>query len=250
MVILVTRDSWTDAPFDKAQMRLKSSNMPRRIKTSSMRVFLCVFPLLAGGHMLADEVPSSQPAITQDAPDPRSVVDQTIANVIAVLEDQTLTLPQRASSLDAILKQQMDFATLSRLMLGKKWDELPGQSQADFIEELSRHLMGVYLPMTLAYSGQTVQVVQDIPEANGDHTVHVEISSNHKSAPRRIAMLSCRMRQTDRGWKAIDIQVQGMSVAAIFAAQFKPVLAKEGIDALLERLREKNSRDPLLQNRG
>jgi phospholipid transport system substrate-binding protein len=181
---------------------------------------------------------------------PRQAMEETISEVLGLLKDKSLSRIQRAEGLDAILRRRMDFATLSRLMLGRNWDELNETQQKAFIEELSQHLMGVYLPMTDGYSGQKVQVTEERPEPNGDHTVQAAINDVRGGAVNQVATLACRMRRGEEGWKAIDMRVEGISVAVLFRAQFRPVMVRDGFDALLQRLREKNAQSKSTRVKG
>ena len=47
------------------------------------------------------------------------------------------------------------------------------------------------------------------------------------------------MHRTAQGWRATDINVEGVSLARNFRSQFDSAVAREGFPGLLERLRAK-----------
>ena len=52
------------------------------------------------------------------------------------------------------------------------------------------------------------------------------------------------LRKSPTGWRATDIQVEGVSLAKNFRAQFDTAVAKDSFQGLLQRLREKVGASP------
>jgi phospholipid transport system substrate-binding protein len=50
-----------------------------------------------------------------------------------------------------------------------------------------------------------------------------------------------RLRRRDTGWKVVDVIISGVSIVAVYSADFEAVLTHKGVDGLIAALRERNS---------
>lgn len=207
-------------------------------------------PLLVGalawvlcGEVLTAEPPATSPS-TQSAegPTPRQIIDDTIPRVIEILRDRSLGDDAKTARLDVIMHERVDFPVLSRILLGKGWDDVPPAKREQFIDVFSDYILGVYVPLMRGYAGEKVSISQDYDVGHGDHIVEIKVINEQGKAQRQVALLATRMRQITGQWKAIDLSVEGISIARVFGAQFRPVLANEGIDALIARLKDKTAK--------
>ena len=170
---------------------------------------------------------------------PRQIVEQTVPLVTNLLLNRSLTPAQKADCLQEIVNPRMDFPTLSRIMLGQAWDGLPQEQRGAFIDVFVDYLMGVYVPLMNEYNGQQVRVTEDSDVGRGDHLVTMRVTDLKGGSERQVALITCRLRQGEQGWKVIDVIIEGVSVARVFGSQFKPVLARDGMDCLIKQLRDK-----------
>lgn len=188
--------------------------------------------------------PAMAPASTLPAnAGPRQVVAATADEAVAILTDKTTTPQVRDQRLGELLRKRMDLRTLARLTLGKHWANLNPQQQDAFVDLYADHLLGIYTPLAALFAGEKVQVSEDRAESNGDHTVVVRVSDQKGAAgsERQVALITARMRQVEVGWRAIDVTVEGISIAQTFRSQFQPLVQKSGAEALLQQLRQKNA---------
>jgi phospholipid transport system substrate-binding protein len=129
-----------------------------------------------------------------------------------------------------------DFDTISRLVLARNWPKLSAKQQADFVVEFKRHLSGTYWKTLEDYRDRDVAVDGARAEKNGDVTVRSTIEGD-RSGPVRI---DYRMRPSAGSFVVIDVIIEGVSLVQNFRAQTQEILAKDGIDSLIARLRERN----------
>ena len=193
----------------------------------------------------ADPPPSGkQTGATNPADDSAvGMMRQTVSEMIAILGDQSLSRSQKQDRVSALTRQRMDFQTLGRMTLGNSWRDLTDAQRGEFVTQFTNHLLGIYLPVVTEYSGQKVSIGEDRAEAGGDHTVFMKVTDDKGpgGSQRQVAALACRLRCIGENWKAIDLSIEGISVAMIFRAQFQPVMLSSGIDALIDRLRKKDT---------
>jgi phospholipid transport system substrate-binding protein len=188
--------------------------------------------LLLGGAAHAAES-AAPPA----GPRPRQIIEQTAEQVLAILRDTERTREERIAALDEIARARFDFRTMCRLVLARNWKKLSESQRAEFVEEFTRYLANDYGSRIDRYDQQDVTVIGERAEPRGDVTVKTKISGGEVEG----AIVEYRMRYRNDEWRIIDVVIEGISMIANFRDQFREVLAREGPDRLLERLREKNA---------
>lgn len=174
-----------------------------------------------------------------EPPAAREVFDGQIKTALTVLRDKSLNQGQKRQKIVELADQQMDFETMSRLTLGRYWRDLSADQRSAFVEAFRRHLSNTYGSLLNGYTDEDVVPIGDHAEPDGDCTVQCRIIGTVNGARQELAKVDCRLRRKAQQWKVIDVTAVGISVVAIFRAQFQAVLADGGFDRLLKLLREK-----------
>jgi phospholipid transport system substrate-binding protein len=169
---------------------------------------------------------------------PRQVVESTASAVIAVLNQKELPTDEKRTRIEGIVYANVDFDTLSRLVLARNWKRFDERQQDDFKREFKRHLSVTYGNNINEYRNESVAILSDREEARGDWTVHTKIV---RAAGGQDFLVDYRLRRRDGTWKIIDVVVEGVSMVANFRSQFQSILSSGGPDRLLKLLREKNA---------
>jgi len=184
---------------------------------------------------------------TRAADSPRTVVDATTSSVIATLADKSLSMPEKHRRVEEIVYARVDFDTLSRLVLGRGWNQLNEEQRGEFEREFKQNISATYGRNVESYENERIAIVDDRQEPRGDWTVRTKIV-RHGSDD---ISVDYRLRETDGTWKIIDVTIEGLSLASNYRSQFQEIMANGGIDHLLTILREKNAREaPLLARKG
>ena len=175
------------------------------------------------------------PAFADDGPMARTrqVLEQS--NVIVKgPEDRK----QKLTALSELLRSYLDTEALARLAAGK---HLEGRTDAEVKEFLSlfhEFFVRTYTQRLLlfdapdfAYGAETV---------NGDtaRAATEVVTSGDRFA------VDYKLRKTSIGWRAVDIDVEGVSLAGNFRSQFDTAVAKDSFQGLLDRLRAKVAAPP------
>jgi phospholipid transport system substrate-binding protein len=180
------------------------------------------------------------PAYADDgASTARAVVESTSEQVIAILKDKTVPVDQRLDRLQQIAYQRFDFPTIGRLVLARGWNQLTPEQRSAFLEDFKRHLSLDYGRRIDSYTNQTVAVLGDRMESNGDATVRTQVLGVN-GAEATVAV-DYRLRKIDGQWLVIDIIVEGVSLVSSYRSQFQEIMASGGPTRLLQVLREKNA---------
>jgi len=180
-------------------------------------------------------------AANADPPSARDVVDSQIKSALSILRNEKLTLEQKQQKIGQLADQHTDFQTLSRLTLGRYWRDLTADQRAAFVEAFRTHLSNTYGKLLNGYTDEDVKLGNDHAEPDGDWTVQLRVIGPSNGSREELAKVYCRLRRKSE-WKVIDVSVAGVSLAALFRAQFQEIMAKDGFDRLLQLLREKTTK--------
>jgi phospholipid transport system substrate-binding protein len=183
----------------------------------------------------------SAPVRAADAP--RAVVERITNAALAVLGDKSLSVDDKRHRLEDIVYREVDFDTMSRLVLGRNWSQFKPDQQVEFVKLFKEHLSVTYGNNIENYKNERVEIVGDREEARGDWTVQTKIVRGGGSSDIQV---DYRLRKQGDTWKIIDIVIERVSLVANFRSQFQEILGNGNPDALLKILREKNARhEPL-----
>jgi phospholipid transport system substrate-binding protein len=140
---------------------------------------------------------------------------------------------QKLTALSELLRDYLDTEALARLAAGK---HLEGRSDAEVKEFLSlfhEFFVRTYTQRLLLF---------DAPDfAYGAETVTgdtARVATEVVTSGDRFAV-DYKLRKTPTGWRAVDIDVEGVSLAGNFRSQFDTAVAKDSFQGLLDRLRAK-----------
>jgi phospholipid transport system substrate-binding protein len=191
--------------------------------------------LLAAGSAGAAE--SAQAAIAPAEQEARRFVQQTIDDVLGILHDGGLSLEQKKDRVEQIAYDRFDFELISRLVLARNWNRMSEQQRRDFVEAFKKHLSATYRDTLDQYRDEKISIEGSRPETRGDVTVMTMV--RQASGDTRV---DYRLRKTDGGWHGIDVIIEGVSLVQNFRTQAQEVIGSEGVDALIQKLRDKQIR--------
>jgi len=202
----------------------------RQILRSAIGLFTVV--LLAG------------PALADDAAEAQAVVRQTVDQVLAVLATEGLSDDQRRQQIEEIAYQRFDFATISRLVLSRKWKRFSPEQREEFIEQFKIQLSKNYGSRITRYEQERVAIRDHRLERNGDVTVRTRIDGGAADGIEVDYRLRRKDREADGPWMVIDVIVEGVSLVSSYRSQFAEVLNHSDPSEVLKQLREKNAETP------
>ncbi|HVN38765.1 MAG TPA: ABC transporter substrate-binding protein [Myxococcota bacterium] len=178
-------------------------------------------------------------ALASAAEPPRSVIQRTIDEVLAILRDKGRSSDQRRKDLEAIARDRFDFMTMSKLVMATNWKKLSPDQQTEFVDQFTRFLANDYGARIDRYHQEDVQITGEQPEARGDHTVKTKIVGGDNDG----AIVDYRLRQQEGGgnWLIIDVVIEGISLVANYRDQFREVANQGGPVVVIQKLKEKNA---------
>ena len=144
-----------------------------------------------------------------------------------------------ASRVTESVREFLDVEELGRLAMVDHWAELPGAQQKEFLELLRTLVEANYVKGLRANLEYRVEYTGE--QATGDNTtVSTTIETRRRGRPMTIT-IDYVVRNEDGRWRAFDVVTDGVGLVENYRAQFNRIIAKEGVDGLLERMRKKRT---------
>jgi len=138
---------------------------------------------------------------------------------------------------DEVVLPHFDFAAMTDLALGRYKDEVDSEQRPAIIQEFRALLVRTYSSALLEYTDQAlIYLPMEGAEADGEVTVRTEIEQ-----PGGFPIpINYKLYLGDDGWKVIDISVDDVSLVTNYRSSFARAIKKDGVDGLIETLRDRN----------
>ena len=148
---------------------------------------------------------------------------------------QTCALP--ISQVRKVAESIFDYPDTARRALGPHWNALTPQQQQEFVKLFSDVLDRSYISKIELYQGERVQYVGETIDRD-DASVKTLISAKKGSES---IPVDYRMHLKDGRWLVYDVIIEGVSLVSNYRTQFNKIVQTESYDALVRRLRAKES---------
>ena len=149
--------------------------------------------------------------------------------------------PARAKAREkarAAVGELIDFDALAKSTLGSKWNGLSTKDRARYTAALRGAMEANYLAkMRQGKTSDVDQVKSEVlsEESKGGQTlVKTRVTSGADSAA-----IDYQMERGKKGWRAVDVVTEGVSLAETYRDQVSRLVAKKNFDAVVSALEKK-----------
>lgn len=165
-------------------------------------------------------------AARADAPaDAAGFVEDLINQGLDMLRDKQISAQDRDQRFTALLTANFDIPRISRFVLGRYWTTASDAEREEFSRLFQRWVVRTYSARFNDYAGETVKMVGTKPQSETDVIVETEIIHPNGAPPLK---LDWRLRHGSDGFKVIDIDVEGVSMALTEKEEFASVIQRNG----------------------
>lgn len=201
---------------------------------------VCLVALLGSGSALSSEIEDPDAYMAA----PRSVAQDTLNQVIAVLGKKDATSAVRVAEIEQIVFVVFDFPTMSKLVLARNWRRFSESQRKEFVREFKLYLSRTYGGRLDRYSDTGIEVYGARIEPRGDVTVFSRVVGGEFDG----IEMNYRMRERKGKWKVIDVIVENVSLVSNFRSQFGEVISRGGPESLFAKMQEKNAEQRLIDS--
>lgn len=203
-----------------------------------IRAAVLALPLAAAGLL-----PLAAPAATQpSAPKAERAVQRLADRALAILGDPSLDTDARAAALTTLLRDSLDVRTIADFVLGRHDRGLSETEEAEFRAVFAEHLVDSTARVLARQSIAGIEVMDSRKVTERTAAVSTQV----RRGPDRRATWTWRLHRRASGYRVVDLQANGVSLAVSYRAEIGGDLTKQGLDQVLRGLRERTRRsDPI-----
>ena len=145
-----------------------------------------------------------------------------------------------AAKVTASVRDFLDIGLLTERALVDHWAKLTPAQRADFLATLRALIEDNYVKGLRANLDYKVVYNGEAPGDAGTIVVKTTIVAKKKGRPVKLAV-DYVLQQQGGKWRAFDVKTDGVGLVANYRAQFNKIIAKEGFDGLLARMKKKRA---------
>jgi phospholipid transport system substrate-binding protein len=138
----------------------------------------------------------------------------------------------------ASVGELIDFDTLARSTLGKRWNEISPKDRARYTEALRGAMEANYLSKMRQGKTEDVDKVKSEvlgeEQQEGKTLVKTKVVSGDDTAA-----IDNVMEKEKKGWRAVDVLTEGVSLAETYRDQVSKMMAKKDLNAVIAALDKK-----------
>ncbi|HEY2400092.1 MAG TPA: ABC transporter substrate-binding protein [Steroidobacteraceae bacterium] len=136
---------------------------------------------------------------------------------------------------DKYLLPHFDTEYAARLVLGQYWRTANREQRKRFIDAFYHSLLTNYGGALVEFTPDQLKVFPTTVDPSAEHaTVRTEVTDRNAD---RIAM-NYSMHMTPQGWKAYDVNIDGISYIKSYREDFDARIQQRGLDSLIAHLEE------------
>lgn len=162
-------------------------------------------------------------------------VESLSSNMIAVLTAVEIDADERQGRLRNLLGSNVDLGLIGRYILGDYWEDATPDQRREYQSLFSSYALSVFSRTLIGESLEQVAILGSDPMERSQALVHTLI----RKARGETMRLSWRVRRADQRFQAIDLIMDGVSLARTYRSQIDSVVSNLGIGGLLKLLRIK-----------
>ena len=207
--------------------------MPAVAISRTKRFVFFVVPLLAavswGGTAALSQTTSL------DAPS--EFVRQLGERTIEVLSNESYTAEDRMARYRELLRDGFAVNIIGRFALGRYWRTASPELREEYLALFQEFVLDIYSKRLDGFSGETFTIVKSKTLDETDTLVSTEISGGDGPSIR----VDYRVRSFEDKFQIVDVLVEGISLIVTQRSEFASIINRDGIEGLLEKLRQYTS---------
>ena len=174
---------------------------------------------------------------------PDELVRRTTNDVLAIIKNDKDLAAGDTRKIVQLAEEKVlpnfNFARMTQLAVGRNWRDATDAQKEALTKEFRTLLVRTYSTSLTQYRNQTIDV-KPAKVAAGDKETVVKTQINQSGG--QPIPIDYSMEKTDKGWKAYDIVVDGVSLVTNYRSTFAEEVRKSGIDGLIKTLADRNAK--------
>lgn len=179
--------------------------------------------------------------------DPQEKVATTIDQLIEDLQKNAEAIKTDKSIAynisDELITPNIDFARVTRLVIGKYWRDASTEQKKQLVVEVRELMVRSYATAMVTYIEDIVSKknrISYMPSRYKAGDKKASVRSTIQLGGGQTADVQYKLLYTGGKWKIYDIRIEGISLAITYRTTFGEEIKRDGLDALIAKLAERN----------
>ncbi len=186
--------------------------------------------------LLAVSIGTTGEIQAQTSPQEAARFVQALGSEAVLLQSAVRSEPQetRIAVLRDLVRRGFNLELTSQFVLGKYWHRATARQRSEFQDLFTEYLLNSYARRIGSYHAETLDIVASHPVGSKDVLVETSVAGDDGTTNP-----IWRVRAQDGVYKIIDVSIDGVSLALTQRREFAAVINRQGLDGLLDMLRQK-----------
>jgi len=186
--------------------------------------------------------PAPAPAVASAA-GPEQVVDNSAKKMLAELDANRSMYKADPSKLDAlvanVLLPSFDTEYAARLVLGQTWRSATPDQRKRFVDGFYHSLLHNYGAALVDFTADRFKI---LPYRGDPGDTQATVRTEVKKSDGSVIPVNFSLHQTDGGWKAWDVVIDGISYVKSFRTDIGSEVQQKGLDEVIQRLEREDAK--------
>jgi phospholipid transport system substrate-binding protein len=167
------------------------------------------------------------PAKATPVSDPAAFVNGMIQQALAILRNKQITDAALQQQFKTMLDKNFDIPKIARFVLGRYWSTASDDDRNTFNGLFEQWIVRTYSARFKEYGGENIKVTGSRPESDTSSVVQSQLIHPDGSPP---AAVDWHVNKGPDGFKVVDVEVEGVSMALTERDEFSAVIQRAGGD--------------------
>lgn len=197
----------------------------------------CAALLLVSAASVAQAQNAAAPARAVDTSGPSQLIESAANIMLAEISLRRAEFRKDPAGLyklvDNVLLPHFDVNHAARLVLGRHWGSATPVQRQRFVDAFYRSMLNNYGDALVDFTGDRIKV---LPYKGDPAAKTASVRTTVKRSNGQLVPVNYSLRLTEKGWKAWDVVIEGISYVKSFREDLGAEIDQKGIDAVIQRL--------------
>lgn len=184
--------------------------------------------------------PSLTPFFTVLADEPGVLLEKSTKELLETINNEGDVLKNDKGRLGTLVDEKVlpiiDFEAMSKLTLAKHWKKASEEQRIAFVNAYQGLLAKTYTKSLTDFAGKDIKFFPNKTKIDGKYaSVFAEYVPGNGQTNKKVKY---SMRLKNETWLVYDVVIDGLSFIKNYRTNFGKEIQKDGLDALIERLRK------------
>jgi phospholipid transport system substrate-binding protein len=205
----------------------------------TFKALVCALVLGTAPFAVHAADPAAPPPAPADAQQlgPNELVTKVAQSVLKDLDAHRADYKKDSKSVRALVDKNLlpyfDTAYAAQLVLAKNWRDANADQRKRFIDAFYQSLLQNYGEALLEFTPDRLKI---LPFQGKTDDTNVTVRSEVRRDNGQKVPVNYSLRKTPEGWKAYDVQIEGVSYVKSFRTDFGSEIQQKGLEAVIKRL--------------